>query len=110
MPRTAAALRRSWPGLLAQPDPLIQPPQGRRCPPVERAQQRHQRRDEQRADDRSVDQHRQRRADPDSLMNTISDTANAPIATANNTAAEVTRRPVRSRPIATASELLAPPS
>jgi len=43
-------------------------------------------------------------------MNTISDTANAPIATANNTAAEVTRRPVRSRPIATASELLAPPS
>jgi len=47
---------------------------------------------------------------PSSLMNTISETANAPIATANRTAADVTRRPVRSRPIATASELPAPPS
>jgi len=26
MPRTAAALRRSWPGLLAQPDPQLSEP------------------------------------------------------------------------------------
>ena len=41
---------------------------------------------------------------PSSLMNTSLEVANAPIATANRSAAAVTIRPVRSRPIATASE------
>ena len=47
---------------------------------------------------------------PSSLMNTSLDVANAPIATANRTAAAVTIRPVRSSPIATASESDAPRS
>jgi len=41
---------------------------------------------------------------PSSLMNTSLEVANAPIATANRTAAAVTIRPVRSSPTATASE------
>ena len=40
---------------------------------------------------------------PTSLRNTTFDVANAPIATARRIAAEVTRRPVRWSPIATAS-------
>lgn len=47
---------------------------------------------------------------PSSLMSTIEDVANAPIATANSSAAAVTIRPVRSSPIATPSELDAPAS
>ena len=47
---------------------------------------------------------------PSSLMNTSLEVANAPIATANNSAAAVTIRPVRSSPTATASEFGAPAS
>ena len=47
---------------------------------------------------------------PFSLMKMISEVTKAPIATANRSAAAVTIRPVRSSPIATASESLAPPS
>ena len=41
-------------------------------------------------------------------MKITSDVANAPIATQNSSAAAVTIRPVRSRPIATASRFDAP--
>ena len=41
-------------------------------------------------------------------MKTISDVANAPIAITNSSAANVTMRPVRSSPSATASSLDAP--
>ena len=47
---------------------------------------------------------------PSSLMNTTCDVANAPMATQNNSAANVTMRPVRSSPIATASRSPAPAS
>ena len=47
---------------------------------------------------------------PFSLMKTISEVAKAPIAIAKSSAAAVTIRPVRSRPIATHSESEAPPS
>ncbi len=47
---------------------------------------------------------------PSSLMNTSFEVAKAPMATANSSAAAVTIRPVRSRPIATAAESEAPAS
>ena len=47
---------------------------------------------------------------PFSLMKMISEVANAPIAMLNSSAAAVTIRPVRSRPMATDSESEAPAS
>ena len=47
---------------------------------------------------------------PSSLMKTISDVANAPSAIEKSRAADVTIRPVRSRPTATASVFESPPS
>ena len=47
---------------------------------------------------------------PSSLMKMISEVAKAPIATQKRAAAAVTIRPVRSRPLATASVLSRPPS
>ena len=47
---------------------------------------------------------------PFSLMKTICDVAKAPIAIAKSSAAAVTMRPVRSRPIATESRFDAPAS
>src|SRR3954453_21995754 len=48
---------------LAQPDPVVHPPQRFWCPPVPRAEQCHQRWHQQGADDRGVDQHRERHAE-----------------------------------------------
>ena len=50
------------PGRLAEADPVVQAAQRGRRPPVPLAEQRHQGRHQQRADDGGVDQHRQGRA------------------------------------------------
>ena len=52
---------------LAEPDPAVQAAQRRRRPPVPFAEQPHQRGDQQRPDDRRVDQHGDRRPDPELL-------------------------------------------
>src|SRR5438093_13530319 len=93
-----------------QGDASVELPQRARRPPVPATQHRHQRRHQERTDDGGVDEHRYGGTDAEFLMKTICEVAKAPIAIANKSAAAVTIRPVRSRPIATDSLSPAPAS
>ena len=98
--------RRGAEHVLAEPDPRVQPAQRSRRPPVPVAEQRHQRRHEQRADTIVASISTASAVPtPSSLMKTICEVAKAPIATQNSSAAAVTMRPVRSSPSATASRV-----
>ena len=92
-------------GLGPRQDPLQRAVEPRGHPPVPAAEEPHRRRHEQRPDDGRVEGDRDRDPSPSALISTMSAKANEPATTTTISAAELTIRPLRSRPRATASVL-----